>query len=141
MARTPKQFDPPTKQEMIDYAKLKNLNINAADVWNMWDAGDWIKANGEPIRSWKQTMWTHHMCNEEKGKAPACQVCKKRPAPYIKGQDSDGNPYHYCHNHKPPEPPSPPQVQEMARGIGVIPLEPKPEPIYKQRKRLFEKDN
>jgi len=137
MARTQKRLEPPTKQEMVDYAKLRNLNIDAAWVWDMWDAGDWIKANGEPIRNWKQTMLVHHRCNEERGKAPGCRVCGKRPAPYIKGQDSDGNPYHYCHIHKPSEPRPPEAVQEMAAGLLKTPAEKKPEPVWQTRKRLL----
>lgn len=133
------KFKPPTKQEMVDYAKMKNLNVDADWLWNMWDAGDWIKANGEAIQSWKQTMWTHHRCNEERGMAPACQICRKRPAPYIKGQNSDGNAYHYCHTHKPLQPPAPPQIAELAQGIGKIPPEDKPEPAWKQYQRLKEK--
>ena len=131
-----KKLKPPTKQEMIDYAKQRNLNVDADWLWDYWSEGDWIKANGEPIRNWKQTMLTHHKCNEEKTVKYYCHACKKSPAPYIKGADRDGRPYRYCHNHRPKPPPMPKQIQEMVSGIGEIPPETKPEPVYKLRKKL-----
>lgn len=133
-----KKFEPPTEQEMIDFAKLRNLNVDASYLWNMWNDGDWIKANGEPIRNWKQTMWVHHRCNEERGIISSCCKCNRKPAPYIKGQDRDGHPYHYCHNHKPAPPPLPEEIREMVEPIGKIPPEKKPEPVYKLRKKLLD---
>lgn len=111
-----KKFKPPTKQEMIDYAKSRNLNVDADWLWEYWKEGDWHKANGDPIRNWKQTMLVHHKCNEGKRIKYYCRECKKSPAPYVDGADRDGHPCHYCHTHK-PQRPMPQQIQEMAKGL------------------------
>lgn len=132
-----KKFEPPTKQEMVDFGKLRNLLVDAEWLWNYWNDGDWIKANGEPIRSWKQTMWTHHKFNVEQDRNHPCarSNCKK-PGVYPKGKDRDGHTYYYCHWHKPAPEPLPREIQKMAEPIGKIPPEKKSEPIYKQRKAL-----
>lgn len=111
-----KRIEPPTKQQMIDYAKQRNLNVDADWLWDYWNEGSWIKANGQPILNWKQTMLTHHRCNEEKPVKYYCCKCKKSPAPYTSGSDRDGHPYHYCHLHKPPSKIAP-EIKEMAKPL------------------------
>jgi len=119
-----KRIEPPTKEEMIEFAKLRNLNVDAEYLWGHWTDGDWYNIKGKPVLPrWKQHMWTHHRINESKDKSYTCHICKKSPAPYIKGRDSEGHPYHFCHLHKPQPPPPPKIVKDMAKDIGKIPEE------------------
>lgn len=131
-----KKFKPPTKQEMIDYARKRNLDVNADKLWDIWSEGEWIKSNGKPIHNWKQTMLVHDMINSKHDKVFVCCKCSKKPAPYVEGRDRDGHTYHYCHWHKPKPPPLTKAMQEMTEPISKIPPEKKPEPVYKLRKRM-----
>ncbi len=106
------------KQEMIDFAKLRNLLVDADWLWDYWNDGDWIKANGKPVRSWKQSMWTHHKFNVEQDRNHQCahSNCKKAGV-YPKGKDRDGHTYYYCHDHKPAPPQAPQEITDMAKGL------------------------
>ena len=117
-----KKFNPPTKQEMIDFARLRNLNVDADTMYQRWEDGEWCNIKGRAVLPhWKLHLWTHHQINEAKDISYRCHVCTKSPAPYIEGRDRDGHPYHFCHDHKPRPKPVPEQIQKMTEGIGDIP--------------------
>ena len=130
-----KKLEPPTKEQMIDYARQRNLNVDADWLWEYWNEGEWVKANGQPVRNWKQTMLTHHKFNEEKPIKYSCKICRKSPAPYISGSDRDGHPYHFCHLHK-PKPKINPKIKELAQNLLHSPLEEKTSSNEQVRKLL-----
>jgi len=98
---------------MVDYAVEKGLLVDAEWLWNYYEAGEWHDKFGEPVRSWKQKMWTSHRKTLEHGGCHKCQKCDK-PGVYIEGKDRDGHPYYYCHDHKPKPKPMPKEVAKMA---------------------------
>lgn len=92
----------PTLSQVTDYVQEKGLAVDPEWFWNFFEAGDWIDTRGNPVKSWKQKLWTHHRMQLERGGMPECSRsgCKK-PGVYIIGKDRDGHPYKYCIDHKP----------------------------------------
>ena len=124
-------FEPPTLEEVEDYVRAKNLNVDPGWWWNYFDAGDWIKSNGKPVTSWKQTLWTHSKMNDERtGKRPCHTQDCKGDGVYPDGHDRDGHPYYRCIDHKPAAKPATIDVK-MQEITPVVKLK-----VWKERKRL-----
>lgn len=112
-----KKLEPPTKQEMIDYAKEKNLLVDADYLWEHWNSGEWINIRGRAVLPrWKQHMWTHHRIALTKDVAHKCHRCRRKPGVYPDGRDRDGHVYYACHDCRPIPKPMPEQVRKMAKG-------------------------
>lgn len=139
--RTQKKFEPPTLQECIVYARDNELLVNAYEFHRFFVANEWHDSNNKPVNRWKGKMLTWHSFEVKRDCPRECAVHKcKKPGVYDKGKNSDGHTYFYCHTHRPSPPPAPKIVQKMASGLCEVPPEPKPEPVYKQRKRLEAKE-
>jgi len=109
-----KKFEPPTLKMVEDYVREENLNVDPHWFWNFFNAGGWVNSKGKPVRSWKQTLWTHHRFNMERAGHRPCKVrgCKGYGV-YIDGKDRDGHPYYYCINHKPPARPVAKEIRHL----------------------------
>lgn len=56
--RPPAHFVPPTLEEVKEYAKSRNSDVDPKRFWDYFDAGDWKDAKGQQVRSWKQRFIT-----------------------------------------------------------------------------------
>ena len=101
-------FKPPKPEDVVAYVREKNLAVDPEWFWNFFESNDWIDSRDNPVKSWKQKLWTHHRMTLERGGMPKCGYsgCKK-PGVYIIGKDRDGHPNRYCVDHKPKPKPLP----------------------------------
>ena len=53
-----KEFVAPTLEEIQNYISEKNLKVDAQDFYDYFTAGNWIDANGNQVRNWKQKLQT-----------------------------------------------------------------------------------
>ena len=53
-----KEFVAPTLKEVQNYIFEKNLKVEAQEFYNYFSAGNWIDANGNQVRNWKQKLQT-----------------------------------------------------------------------------------
>ena len=53
-----KEFVAPTLEEIQNYISEKNLKVDAQDFYNYFTEGNWIDANGNQVRNWKQKLQT-----------------------------------------------------------------------------------
>ena len=56
--RPPARFAPPTLEEVQEYAKSRNSDVDPKRFWDYFDAGDWKDAKGQQVKSWKQKFIT-----------------------------------------------------------------------------------
>lgn len=56
--RPTRAFVPPTVEEVEEYARSRNSNIDPKRFWEYYNAGDWKDAKGQPVKSWKQRFIT-----------------------------------------------------------------------------------
>lgn len=56
--RGKKQFIPPTLEEVENYCKERNNNVDAKKFFDYFAAADWIDSKGNPVRNWKQKVIT-----------------------------------------------------------------------------------
>ena len=61
-----KKFTPPTLEQIQEYINQKNININAKDFFDYYDAGNWKDSNGKQVKSWKQKILTWNKYRKEK---------------------------------------------------------------------------
>ena len=59
---------PPTLEQIREYVKEKNLNVDPEQFFNYFDAGNWIDATGQKVRSWKQKLLTWNKYDSQKPK-------------------------------------------------------------------------
>ena len=62
-----KNFIPPTKDEVIEYAKFRNRLDIADRFYDYFSAGNWIDSKGQKVKNWKQkfiTWETHNNYNQ-----------------------------------------------------------------------------
>lgn len=52
------KFVPPTIQEIKEYCLEKNINVDADQFFNYFEAGDWVDSKGNKVKSWKQKLLT-----------------------------------------------------------------------------------
>jgi len=57
----------PTLQEIVDYIKDKNLQVDAKKFYDYFEAGNWIDSKGNKVKSWKQKLltWSSHSTQTE----------------------------------------------------------------------------
>ena len=63
-------FTPPTLEEITDYCKLRNNNVDPKQFFDYFETGHWIDSEGKPVRNWKQKLITW----EKKGRKPQPKV-------------------------------------------------------------------
>ena len=70
-----KIFSPPTLEEVVEYAKQRNSNVNPKDFFDFFEAGEWVDSKGEPVRNWKQKFltWENMQHNKTRKSAKAVE--------------------------------------------------------------------
>ena len=64
------KFAPPTKEDVIEFFKLKGYTEQSAkQAFDYYNEADWKDSNGKQIRSWKQKMVGVWFREEHKSKA------------------------------------------------------------------------
>ena len=53
-----KSFEAPTFDEIQNYIKEKNLNVDAKKFFDYFDTGNWVDAKGNQVKNWKQKLIT-----------------------------------------------------------------------------------
>lgn len=54
----------PTLEEVRDHIKAKGYHFSADEFYNYYSSANWHKANGQPVRSWKQCCVTWESNNK-----------------------------------------------------------------------------
>ena len=60
-----KEFVPPTLEEIQEYCKSRNNNIDAKYFYDYFTASGWIDSKGNEVKSWKQKIITWEGFNKE----------------------------------------------------------------------------
>lgn len=68
--RKKKEFIPPTLEEVVEYAKQRNSNVDPKDFFEYFNEGKWVDSKGEPVRNWKQKFITWENLQHNKVKKP-----------------------------------------------------------------------
>ena len=63
--RRKKDFSPPTLEEIEDYCKSRNNNVDAKRFFDFFDASNWVDSKGNKVRNWKQKIITWESYNKE----------------------------------------------------------------------------
>lgn len=53
-----KKFIPPTIEEVEEYAKSRNSNVNVQKFFDYYSVAKWHDRDGKPIKNWKQKLIT-----------------------------------------------------------------------------------
>lgn len=63
-----KNFVPPTLEEIQDYCRKRNNNVNAKVFYDYFNEGNWIDSNGNKVKNWKQKIitWENNSKNSKK---------------------------------------------------------------------------
>ncbi|KKM05539.1 hypothetical protein LCGC14_1753050 [marine sediment metagenome] len=107
-----KKVLPPTLEEVKQYIKANNLNVDGEKFFEYFTVGDWIDSRNKPVRNWKQKLLT--WSNKETGDTGGGKkkllpiigkTCSEKdcrlPAVY---KDTSGNyDYFRCAKHLPAE--------------------------------------
>ncbi len=75
-------FTPPSREDVIAYAKSRNSNVDPDRFFDYFNEGKWIDSKGNPVRNWKQKFITW-----EKNAEPAANKPKAKTAGTYKGRD------------------------------------------------------
>ena len=65
--KKPKQFVPPTLEEVREYCFSRKSGVDPVHFWDYFNTGDWKDSEGKPVRNWKQKLLTWESHHEEKG--------------------------------------------------------------------------
>ena len=68
-----KRFKEPTLEEITDYCKSRNSNVNPKTFYDYFTAGKWIDSKGQPVKNWKQKIITwekYGVSKKEEDKLP-----------------------------------------------------------------------
>ena len=57
-----KKFIEPTLEEIQDYIKEKDMNVDAKTFYDYFTVSDWVDSNGKKVKNWKQKLitWNNH---------------------------------------------------------------------------------
>lgn len=69
--RAKKEFVPPTLDEVREYARSRNSNIDVSFFYDYYNAGHWVDGKGNPVKNWKQKFLTWERNNGGSSKQPA----------------------------------------------------------------------
>lgn len=74
-----KKFVPPSVEEVEQYIREKDLNVDAKTFVEYFEANDWHDSTGRKVKSWKQKLqtWNKNSLNNRQG--------QKTEAPELKG--------------------------------------------------------
>lgn len=61
-----KEFIPPTLEEIQEYCKSRNNNIDTKYFYDYFTASNWVDSNGKQVKSWKQKIITWESYSKEK---------------------------------------------------------------------------
>ena len=56
--KAPSAFIPPKFEEVAEYCKQRNNNVDAKRFFEYYEAGDWKDAKGNKVKNWKQKIIT-----------------------------------------------------------------------------------
>lgn len=62
-----KSFTKPTLQDVQDYCKERNNNVDAKKFFDYYSAGDWKDAKGNQVKNWKQKLLTWESKSQNQG--------------------------------------------------------------------------
>lgn len=57
-SETPKEFTPPTLEEIQAYCKKRNNKVDAQKFFDFYNEAEWKDSEGKKVRSWKQKVIT-----------------------------------------------------------------------------------
>lgn len=63
--RVKKVFTPPTLEEVENYCRSRNNNVDAKKFFDFFDAADWVDSKGNKVRNWKQKVITWESYNKD----------------------------------------------------------------------------
>jgi hypothetical protein len=66
-----KSFTPPTVDEVTEYCNQRGNNVNPKAFVAYYASQNWKKANGQPVKDWKQCVITWEIKDEEASSKPA----------------------------------------------------------------------
>ena len=63
-----KKFVPPTLEEVQEYCKQRNNNVDPKKFFDYYEVGDWKDSKGNKIKNWKQKLitWEKHLPAQQK---------------------------------------------------------------------------
>lgn len=64
-----KKFIPPTLEEIEEYCKKRNNNVDAKAFYDYFNEGDWKDSQGNKVKNWKQKIITWEKYNFNKNKS------------------------------------------------------------------------
>lgn len=72
------RFAPPTIEEVKEYCKERNNNIDAEYFIAYYTARDWVLSNGKKMKDWKSSIitWEKRDFNDRKPKQDESRFCK-----------------------------------------------------------------
>ena len=85
------KFQKPTLEEVIDYCKERNNNVDPVKFFDYFEAGEWKDANGKPVKNWKQKIITWERFSGDKPKANASDASKIDEALSMALKRAEGN--------------------------------------------------
>lgn len=62
--RVKKVFTPPTLEEVQEYCRSRNNNVDAKKFFDFFEASDWVDSKGNKVRNWKQKVITWESYNK-----------------------------------------------------------------------------
>lgn len=62
------KFDPPSLDEVREYAKSRNVESIAVDFHEYFTAGNWVDSRGNKVKNWKQKFLTWEKYNDRSTK-------------------------------------------------------------------------
>ena len=67
-----KKFSPPTLEEVEEYCRQRNNNVDAKRFYDYFSEGEWKDSKGQPVKNWKQKVITwEKFADKGKGSQPA----------------------------------------------------------------------
>ena len=63
-----KKFKPPTLEEVQEYCKQRNNNVDPKKFFDYYEVGDWKDSKGNKLKNWKQKLitWEKHLPAQQK---------------------------------------------------------------------------
>ena len=61
-----KKFVPPTREQVHEYVRERNSNVDADRFYDYFNEGNWVDSEGKPVRNWKQKLITWEKKNYDK---------------------------------------------------------------------------
>ena len=88
--KSKKEFLPPTLEEIENYVKEKELNVNAKQFYDYFSEGNWVDAKGNKVKSWKQKILTWNSYAKPKQKEETDEERRERKIRELKEMMGNG---------------------------------------------------